>query len=232
MARGTLIFISVVGLLLIIGVAYSLYSLKWHDWSIELEDVGPESISSIRVEKPYFLIEGNELSKVEVWAVPTGTNITEKDHVFLGQAEVVETEAGTGMWRMKVPIDPLLVTEIYAKGFRSSEGLVGKTTLPHIGATDIYNALWWGEASTTYQIRGEDNGKTFTYTPTSRFIVILDQDLYTNADISCDPPSAVGEISNIPTIEPPLYATRYEAVRPGMCVLESGGFKVTITIKE
>ena len=84
--------------------------------------------------------------------------------------------------------------------------------------------------SNQYEIRAQDSGKTFTYTVTTRFTVILDQNQYPKSDLSCQPQGIIGSISNIPEVQPPLYAARYEAVQPGTCELKDGSFEVTVHV--
>jgi hypothetical protein len=86
--------------------------------------------------------------------------------------------------------------------------------------------------STQSEIRAQDSGKTFTYTVTTRFTVILDQNQYPKSDLSCQPQGIIGSVSNIPEVQPPLYAARYEAVQPGTCTLKDGNFEVTIHVIE
>jgi len=38
-----------------------------------------------------------------------------------------------------------------------------------------------------YEIRAQDSGKTFTYSVTTRFSVILDQNQYPKSDLACQP---------------------------------------------
>jgi len=86
--------------------------------------------------------------------------------------------------------------------------------------------------SNQYEIRAQDSGKTFTYTVTTRFSVILDQNQYPKSDLSCQPKGIIGSISNIPEVQPPLYAARYEAIQPGTCELKDGSFEVTIHVMQ
>ena len=46
--------------------------------------------------------------------------------------------------------------------------------------------------STQYEIRAQDSGKTFTYTVTTRFTVILDQNQYPKSDLSCSQHALMG----------------------------------------
>jgi hypothetical protein len=71
-----------------------------------------------------------------------------------------------------------------------------------------------------------------TYTVTSRFGINLNQQRYPkkNIQISCTPPGTLGSISNLPSIVPPLYAVRYEAVQPGLCTIKNGTFLLRVRI--
>jgi hypothetical protein len=86
--------------------------------------------------------------------------------------------------------------------------------------------------SQQYDITEKDSGKTFTYSVTSRFSVILDETKYPEANLrlSCEPNDVLGSISNLPSVFPPLYAVRYEGVTPGKCMITNGSFSVTIVI--
>lgn len=83
-----------------------------------------------------------------------------------------------------------------------------------------------------YEFTEQDSGKTVTYTVTSRFDIILNQQQYPkkNLQLSCTPPKALGSISNLPSVTPPQYAIRYEAVQPGLCTIRNGTFLLTVRI--
>lgn len=81
-----------------------------------------------------------------------------------------------------------------------------------------------------FEITAADNGKTFTYTETSRFTVELDSTKYSKAALACSPSGILGSISNEPAVQPPLFAKRFEAVAVGSCVLADKDFSVTITV--
>lgn len=98
-------------------------------------------IESIGIENDEFVIKGSELSTVELWVVPTGTNVTDGQNIKLGNAERTDTGIEE-LWVFPIPKEPLLITGIYAKGFNSRNREVGRVDFPVVGATDIYNALW------------------------------------------------------------------------------------------
>jgi hypothetical protein len=83
-----------------------------------------------------------------------------------------------------------------------------------------------------YEFTEKDSGKTVTYTVTSRFGIILDQQKYpkNNIQVACTPQGVLGSISNIPSVVPPLYALRYEGVQPGVCTIKDETFLFTVKI--
>lgn len=83
-----------------------------------------------------------------------------------------------------------------------------------------------------YEFTERDSGRTLTYTVTSRFGIILNQQRYPkkNVQVSCTPPGAIGSVSNIPSVMPPLYAIRYQGVQPGLCTIKNGNFLLTVRI--
>ena len=84
--------------------------------------------------------------------------------------------------------------------------------------------------STAYDMTEADNGKTFTYTVTSRFPVILDGKKYPPTDFSVVPAEIIGYVSNVPETNPSLQAVRCEGVNPGVCAIRNGDFVVTVRI--
>ena len=83
-----------------------------------------------------------------------------------------------------------------------------------------------------YEFKEQDSGRTVTFTVTSRFQIILDQQKYPkkNVQVSCTPPETLGSVSNLPAVAPPLYALRYEGVQAGLCTIKNGNFLLTVRI--
>jgi hypothetical protein len=83
-----------------------------------------------------------------------------------------------------------------------------------------------------YDFTEQDSGRTVTYTVTSRFEIILNQqkDPKGNLQVSCSPAGTLGVISNLPSEPPPLYAVRYEGVQAGRCTIKNGTFLLTVKI--
>lgn len=129
-------------IILVVGlVTYGIYYFIKRSTTDEGTVLQP-TITSLTLEKPNFVIKGRGLAKVEVWAIPTGTNITEAQHVKIGIAELKTPNAKEQAWLIPIPREPLLLTEIFAKGFDQEGHLVGKVSLPITGASDIYRDLW------------------------------------------------------------------------------------------
>jgi hypothetical protein len=87
-----------------------------------------------------------------------------------------------------------------------------------------------GPQARLYEITEKDNGKTFTYAPTTRFSVILDQNKYPQENLTIEPKGLLGAISNIPAVSPPFYVARFEGLQTGTCTIRNGSFVVTIKI--
>jgi hypothetical protein len=81
-----------------------------------------------------------------------------------------------------------------------------------------------------HSINLQDNGKTFTYTTTSRFMVFLDDLDYPLKDLKCVPQSVIGYISNGSLRGPDHYPIMFEAGPEGTCLLQDRDFQVRIVI--
>ncbi len=103
---------------------------------------GESKLETFVVQKPYLIATGKALSKVDIIAVPTGTGITEADYQILGSAQLQGEQDGTQLWRLAIPNDPVLATEIFAQGYATNGTKTNKISLPITGATEIYNTLW------------------------------------------------------------------------------------------
>jgi hypothetical protein len=83
-----------------------------------------------------------------------------------------------------------------------------------------------------YDFTEQASGRTITYTVTSRFEIILNQQRYSkkNVQVSCTPPGTLGSVSNLPSVTLPLYVIRYEGIQPGLCTIKNGTFLLTVRI--
>jgi hypothetical protein len=104
---------------------------------------GKSRLRSIRVRRPNIVVRGAHLSKVEIWAVPTGTEITEKNYTLLGTAKRINSAGSNEIWVFPIDCDDtrLLATTIFAKGFDLDGKAVGTIPLPYIGATEVLDGL-------------------------------------------------------------------------------------------
>jgi hypothetical protein len=84
-------------------------------------------------------------------------------------------------------------------------------------------------------LRITNNGGTFTYHVTVRFVVYLDRATYPASAYACTPDGIIGNVSNATGIideSTGLISMGYEAVAPGRCVLSNGDFSVTIVVTQ
>jgi hypothetical protein len=83
-----------------------------------------------------------------------------------------------------------------------------------------------------YEFTEHDSGRMVIYTVTSRFGMSFNQQKYPkkNIRLACTPAGTLGSVSNLPSVMPPLYAVRYEAVQPGLCTIKNGTFLLTVRI--
>lgn len=104
----------------------------------------------------------------------------------------------------------------------------GVTPIPPTPATD---ATIMAEMKNNANIQPGDNGKTFTYRPTDRFIVFLDDEKYPVKDLACTPEGIIGYVSNGSLRGPDLYPVMFETVKEGRCRLTDHDFHVDIVVQ-
>jgi hypothetical protein len=106
----------------------------------------PGALTAFLVARPNLIVDGSALSKVEIWAVPVSvTEISESDYKLLGNATLpAGSDPLTQIWTLPIPAEPVAATEIFAKGFDMKGEFVGQMSLPYLGATQIFNAIWAG----------------------------------------------------------------------------------------
>jgi hypothetical protein len=80
------------------------------------------------------------------------------------------------------------------------------------------------------EIREDGNGQTFTYPVSTRFTVMLDERKHPGHTLTIDPGGIVGRVASVPSVDPPLYAVRFEAARPGRVTIRSRGFLITVVV--
>jgi hypothetical protein len=99
-------------------------------------------LRSIGIKRPNLVVRGSNLSKVELWAIPTGTGITPDEYMLLGTAKRRNAAGPNEIWVFPIPSAHLSVTDIFAKSFDGQGRLIGTKSLPQQGAGQIYDALW------------------------------------------------------------------------------------------
>ncbi len=124
---------------IVIAAGYSVYRSEG--------TLAAPQIDSFKVVRPDFVITGNNLVKVEVWGIPTGTEITEAQYVPIGEA-LFDT-ASPGTWKLAIPAQEMLLSGIFAKGYGPGDTEPITKDLALIGATEIYDALWATSTATT-----------------------------------------------------------------------------------
>lgn len=99
-------------------------------------------ITAFTLEKPNFVVQASNLTVVEIWATPTGTDMTEEDNFKIGTATLTSDVRGEQVWTLAIPEEPFLATGIFAKGFDRAGEEVNTKSLTLNGASEVYNALW------------------------------------------------------------------------------------------
>lgn len=98
-------------------------------------------IEGISIEKPNLVVKGQNLSKVQIYLVPTGTGIDPETMSRIVDAVKQSENNGEQLWTYRYPSD-LLITNIFAKGFDDKGNLVKEVDLPIVGATALADALY------------------------------------------------------------------------------------------
>ena len=107
---------------------------------------GRPRLMGAEVTRPNIVVHGAFLSRVEVWAIPTGTGITPSQYILLGKAVRSNVVGPKEIWLFRIPPcgDPrLLATEIFVQGFDGMGVNIGKKSLPsaNAGASAVHQAL-------------------------------------------------------------------------------------------
>ncbi len=113
--------------------------------SIAAQPAKRPQLRRVEIRRPNVVIHGAYLDKVEVWAVPTGTGVSPDQYVLLGNAKRRNAEGSNEIWLFPIPScatdTRLTASEIFAKGFDTKETLIGKKSLPYVGASAVHHAL-------------------------------------------------------------------------------------------
>jgi hypothetical protein len=82
------------------------------------------------------------------------------------------------------------------------------------------------------EIRESEQGMTVPVAQDERFTVILDQRTHPQQTLDVTPRGVLGRDSSVPDVDPPLYAARFLALKPGTCTITAKGFWVRIEVQE
>src|SRR3989344_150968 len=138
--KNTYIWIIVI-LLIIVGLFGAAYYFSKDEDTDSLQ-VSDSRITSLEVLEGNFIIHGSKLGHAEVWIIPAGSTVTEASYSKLGDATRLATDGDKEAWSLKVPNDPFLATEIFAKGFSLTRKEIGRVSLSTKGASAISDLLW------------------------------------------------------------------------------------------
>jgi len=133
---------TVIAIVVAIGLLFGMTFFFKKDKGMSTTVEKKASLDSIVVNLPFFEVEAKNVSKIEIYGIPTGTEVTDADHVLLSVAEKVREDSQGQLWKGKIPEEPLLLSQIYAIGFDAEGNKTEKLFFALTGATDIYNALW------------------------------------------------------------------------------------------
>ncbi|WP_338827032.1 stalk domain-containing protein [Neomoorella thermoacetica] len=98
-------------------------------------------LTSFTIARPNLVVKGQHLARVEIWAIPTGTGITEKDYTLLGQAGKQAETSGEQVWIFPIPKETILATALFARGYDEQGRDAGRISLPVEGVTALNKAL-------------------------------------------------------------------------------------------
>ena len=109
------------------------------------QTAGKPRLYWVEVTRKKIVIHGGNLSKVEVWAVPSGTGMTPDMSVVVGSA--TRSNAGPKeVWLFSLepcPLDAkgINATQVFVKAYDSHGKVVDTKSLPYQGATEVYEGL-------------------------------------------------------------------------------------------
>lgn len=152
--KKTIYTLLILALLIIAGLFWAFRSERSNNSLSKSGD-----ILSARVERPNIIIETREVTGLEVFGLPTGTEVTMEDAVSLGRPVYVSENNGLQTWTLAIPAEPMLITNIFIKGVDRRDVAVKDYEMKEVGATELYYLLWGNPASGNGEVKNTINLK-------------------------------------------------------------------------
>lgn len=114
------------------------------------KDVPEGIITGFTIEKPVFVVTAENLSRVEIVG---RSAISGRGEVPFGLATRGSDDGTEQVWKLLVPQEPILLTEIFARGYDLNGREVETVSLPYFGATNVYRALWKDAPLEIFELR-------------------------------------------------------------------------------
>jgi len=185
---------------------------------------------SFSVVRPNLLVTGQNLARVQIWALPENETDSRENYLNFGTSILSSTVNEIQSWLLTIPADPAMATKIFAIAYDNQGLELPKLSLPENNFTDIYNALWGKENISQLELNANDNGKAFSYALTARFTVILDSSAYPPEQLKSRPIGIIGVVTDVPPVEPSLFAATFGGVATGSCELTDKNFDLHLKI--
>ena len=99
-------------------------------------------LRTIAVKRPNIVVRGSYLGRVEIWAVPPGTEILPEGGL-VGNARRNNAAGQNEIWLFRIACESPLIpsTKVFVKAFDVNGNQVRRMSLPYSGASDIAQAL-------------------------------------------------------------------------------------------
>jgi hypothetical protein len=104
-----------------------------------LDGTDQASIDSFTIDKPYLIVRGKNLFRVEIWGVQLH-DISGSGHLLLGNE--TKSPKNFNFWFLEIPETPMSLSRVYAKGFDRDGNLVATSDLTLNATSSVYEALW------------------------------------------------------------------------------------------
>lgn len=138
--------------MIVIGLLFGATHFFKNKDTGEVAEVKKGFVTGLVAERPHFLITSEGLKEVEVYAVPTGTNVTVDQYLSLGKTSEYTEIDGKQKWTVPIPVEPMLFANIFAVGMDNQGNSSDRFYFALSGASDIYSALWLDTLATVEEL--------------------------------------------------------------------------------